>query len=100
MPILRIFAYWTSLFTSRTSVGGHLFLEAYTPNLAKVQTSQYASPILFIGEVETLRPSVESFVFKAPAEGVDVTVILKENQAHAYPLIEEKLNATLFKWQI
>ncbi|KAF9955169.1 hypothetical protein BGZ72_003976 [Mortierella alpina] len=84
-----------------TTVGGHLCLEAYTQNLAKVQTSHYASPIraptlagmprmlIFIGGVEMLRPSIESFVFKATAEGVDVTTILKENQAHDYALIEE-----------
>ncbi|KAF9576711.1 hypothetical protein EC968_005484 [Mortierella alpina] len=79
----------------------HSCMMAYTQNLAKVQTSHYASPIraptlagmprmlIFVGGVETLRPSIESFVFKATADGVDATTILKENQAHAYPLIEE-----------
>ncbi|KAG0208156.1 hypothetical protein BGX28_000771 [Mortierella sp. GBA30] len=84
-----------------TAVGGRLFMEAYTQNLAKVQTSHYASPIqaptlagmprmlIFIGGVETLRLSIEGFVTKAIAEGVDVTAILKDNHAHDYALIQE-----------
>ncbi|KAF9094608.1 hypothetical protein BGX23_001862 [Mortierella sp. AD031] len=81
--------------------GGHLFVEAYTHNQAKFQTSPYASPIqattlagmprmqIFIGGVETLRPSIERFIVKATAEGVEIETHLKEGKAHDYCLIEE-----------
>lgn len=84
-----------------TNYGGRLFMEAYTQNLASVQSSPYASPIqvptlagmprmlIFIGGAEILRPSIESFVAKARAEGVHVETELKEGQAHDYCLIEE-----------
>ncbi|KAG0340405.1 hypothetical protein BG000_012053 [Podila horticola] len=84
-----------------TNHGGRLFMEAYTQNLASVQSSPYASPIqvptlagmprmlIFIGGVEVLRPSIESFVVKARAEGVHVETELREGQAHDYCLIEE-----------
>lgn len=76
-------------------------MEAYTQNLAKVHTSPYASPIravsltgmpkmlVFIGGVETLRPSIVRFVEKAVAEGVNVESHLKEGMPHDYALIEE-----------
>ncbi|KAF9341594.1 Alpha/Beta hydrolase protein [Linnemannia elongata] len=81
--------------------GGTLFVEAYTQNQAKVHTSPYASPIqsatlagmprmqIFIGGVETLRPSIERFIVKATAEGVEIETHLKEGKSHDYPLIEE-----------
>ncbi|KAF9546399.1 hypothetical protein EC957_009748 [Mortierella hygrophila] len=84
-----------------TCEGGALYVEAYTQNQAKVHTSPYASPIqvatlagmprmqIFIGGVETLRPSIERFITKATAEGVEVESHLKEGKAHDYPLIEE-----------
>ncbi|KAG0216743.1 hypothetical protein BGX31_000494 [Mortierella sp. GBA43] len=81
--------------------GGHMFAEAYTQNLAKHQTSPYCSPIsaptlagmprmlVFVGGVETLRPSIERFVEKATADGVDLEVHLKEGQAHDYALLPD-----------
>ncbi|KAF9134634.1 hypothetical protein BGW39_006399 [Mortierella sp. 14UC] len=91
----------TSLDDYISVTGGQLFVEAYTHNQAKIQTSPYASPIqaatlsgmprmqIFIGGVETLRPSIERFIIKARAEGVEVEEHLKEGKAHDYPLIEE-----------
>ncbi|KAG0330844.1 hypothetical protein BG004_001957 [Podila humilis] len=84
-----------------TNFGGRLFVEAYTQNLASVQSSIYASPIqaptllgmprmlIFIGGVEILRPSIEGFIFKARAEGVEIEYEVAEGQAHDYCLIEE-----------
>ncbi|KAK3809151.1 MAG: alpha/beta hydrolase fold-domain-containing protein [Benniella sp.] len=84
-----------------TNRGGRLFMEAYTQSLAKHQTSHFCSPIsapslsgmprmlIFIGGVETLRPSIERFVEKAKAEGVDLEVHLKEGKAHDYALIRD-----------
>lgn len=84
-----------------TNRGGRLFTEAYTQNLAKHQTSHFCSPIsaaslsgmprmlIFVGGVETLRPSIERFVEKAKAEGVDLEVHLKEGKAHDYALIRD-----------
>ncbi|KAG0369438.1 hypothetical protein BGZ54_009944 [Gamsiella multidivaricata] len=81
--------------------GGRTFMECYTQMLAKVQTSPYAAPIraqtlagmprmlVFIGGIETLRPSIERFVEKATAEGVDLEVHLAEGRSHDYALIEE-----------
>ncbi|KAG0374242.1 hypothetical protein BGX24_010648 [Mortierella sp. AD032] len=81
--------------------GGQLFVEAYTHNQAKIHTSPYASPIqaatlaglprmqIFIGGVETLRPSIERFIVKARAEGVEVEEHLKEGKSHDYALIQE-----------
>ncbi|KAF9896132.1 hypothetical protein BX616_008072 [Lobosporangium transversale] len=81
--------------------GGRIFSEAYTQNLAKVQTSPYASPIrtptlagmprmqIFIGGVETLRPSIEAFVEKATAEGIDLEVHMKPGKAHDYAIIPD-----------
>ncbi|KAF9934624.1 hypothetical protein BGZ65_003662, partial [Modicella reniformis] len=81
--------------------GGLIYTEAYTQNMAKVRLSPYCSPIsadtlsgmppmlIFIGGVETLRSSIERFVEKASAEGVDLEVHLKEGQAHDYALIKE-----------
>ncbi|KAF9972099.1 hypothetical protein BGZ73_004816 [Actinomortierella ambigua] len=80
---------------------GQHFQRIYTQGLAKVRTSPYASPIsapsvaglpkmlIYIGGVESLRPSIERFVKKAVADGVDVTVEFKEGQAHDYALIQE-----------
>jgi acetyl esterase/lipase len=45
--------------------------------------------LIFIGGVETLRPSIERFVEKAKAEGVDLQVHLKEGKAHDYALIRD-----------
>lgn len=84
-----------------TNVGGRNFMEAYTHNLAKIQTSPYASPIraltltgmpkmlIMVGGVESLRPSIESFAAKAQAEDVDVQLVVKDGRAHDYALIEE-----------
>ncbi|KAF9191272.1 hypothetical protein BGZ50_009487 [Haplosporangium sp. Z 11] len=81
--------------------GGQYFMSAYTQNQAKVETSHYASPIraptlagmprmlIFIGGAETLRPSIDRFVLKAVADGVDVQAVTKEGKAHDYALIEE-----------
>lgn len=44
---------------------------------------------IFIGGVETLRPSIERFIVKATAEGVEIESHLKEGKSHDYPLIEE-----------
>ncbi|KAG0259782.1 hypothetical protein DFQ27_003902 [Actinomortierella ambigua] len=84
-----------------TTEGGMAFSDAYTQGIANVRTNPYASPIsapsvaglpktlIYIGGAESLRPSIERFVKKAEADGVDVTVELKEGQAHDYALIEE-----------
>ncbi|KAG0286378.1 hypothetical protein BGZ98_005119, partial [Dissophora globulifera] len=84
-----------------TMEGGRLFMEAYTQGQAKVMTSPYASPIsaptlrgmprmlIFIGGVETLRPSIEDFIQKATADGVDVQYEIKEGKVHDYALIDE-----------
>ncbi|KAF9933850.1 hypothetical protein FBU30_004246 [Linnemannia zychae] len=84
-----------------TNFGGLLYVEAYTHRQAKIQANPYASPIqaatlagmprmqIFIGGVETLRPSIERFITKARAEGVEIEEHLKEGMAHDYVLIEE-----------
>ncbi|KAF9202197.1 hypothetical protein BGZ49_007610 [Haplosporangium sp. Z 27] len=84
-----------------TNNGGHIFMEAYTQNLAKVQTSHFAAPIcaatlegmprmlIFIGGVEMLRPSIERFIEKAVAEGVKIEFYIKDGMAHDYALIED-----------
>ncbi|KAF9356799.1 hypothetical protein BGX26_004713 [Mortierella sp. AD094] len=88
--------------------GGQIFTEAYTQNLAKVQTSQYAAPIraatlaglprmlIFIGGVETLRPSIERFVEKAAADGVQLEVHTKEGMAHDYALLKDISSTKIF----
>jgi len=92
-----------------TNLGGRTFMEAYTHNQAKIQTSPYASPIrassltgmpkmlVFAGGVETLRPSIESFVAKAKAEDVDVELVVKDGRAHDYALIEEISGPTVIR---
>ncbi|KAF9387072.1 hypothetical protein CPC16_007252 [Podila verticillata] len=73
-----------------TQYGGRLYMEA--PYASPIQVPTLAGMprmLIFIGGVETLRPSIESFVAKARAEGVHVETELKEGQAHDYCLIEE-----------
>ncbi|KAG0304665.1 hypothetical protein BGZ99_002326, partial [Dissophora globulifera] len=84
-----------------TKEAGILFMEAYTQLQVKVMTSPYASPIgapsltgmppmlIFIGGAETLRSSIEEFIQKATADGVDVQYEVKEGKVHDYALIEE-----------
>ncbi|KAF8923436.1 hypothetical protein BGZ58_002955 [Dissophora ornata] len=84
-----------------TNDGGSIYVEAYTQNLTKIRTSPYVAPILastlvglpkmliFIGGLETLRLSIENFVEKATAEGLDLEVHLKEGQVHDYALVED-----------
>ncbi|KAF9082399.1 hypothetical protein BGX27_004543 [Mortierella sp. AM989] len=45
--------------------------------------------LIFIGGVETLRPSIEGFVEKATAEGVELEVHTKDGMAHDYALLED-----------
>ncbi|KAI1316121.1 hypothetical protein EDD11_010435 [Mortierella claussenii] len=83
------------------STGGRLFMECYTQGLAKVMTSLYTSPIsapslaglprmlIFVGGVETLRPSIEAFAEKANAEGLDLEVHIKPGKVHDYALIPD-----------
>ncbi|ORX98457.1 alpha/beta-hydrolase [Basidiobolus meristosporus CBS 931.73] len=84
-----------------TSSGGGLFVKCYIQNSAEASTSIYTSPLrastldglppqlIFIGGVETLRPSIERYVAKAKSEGVDVRTVLKEEKPHDYALIAE-----------
>ncbi|KAF9431585.1 hypothetical protein BGZ76_000106 [Entomortierella beljakovae] len=81
--------------------GGHLFFEAYTQNLTKHQTNHHCAPIcaptlagsprmlLFAGGAETLKPSIDRFVEKAIAEGVDVEFHTKDGMPHDYCLIPD-----------
>ncbi|KAG0241447.1 hypothetical protein BGW41_005905 [Actinomortierella wolfii] len=84
-----------------TGEGGQVFINSYTGGDAQVRASPYASPIgaptlagmpkmlIYIGGAESLRPSIERFVKKGKAEGLDITVSFKEGQAHDYALIPE-----------
>ncbi|KAF9983151.1 hypothetical protein BGZ79_005830, partial [Entomortierella chlamydospora] len=87
--------------------GGRIYIEAYTQNLASVQTSQYAAPIraatlaglprmlIFIGGTETLRPSIDGFVEKAIADGVQVEAHTKSGMPHDYALLEDVSSAKI-----
>ncbi|KAG0315751.1 hypothetical protein BGZ99_007281, partial [Dissophora globulifera] len=88
-----------------TTNGLCLFMDAYTQGQTEALTSPYVSPIgaptlkgmprmmIFIGGVETLRPSIEDFIQKATADGVDVQYEVKQGKVHDYALIEEVAGA-------
>ncbi|KAG0286278.1 hypothetical protein BGZ98_005152, partial [Dissophora globulifera] len=88
-----------------TTNGLRLFMDAYTQGQTEALTSPYVSPIgaptlkgmprmmIFIGGVETLRPSIEDFIQKATADGVDVQYEVKQGKVHDYALIEEVAGA-------
>ncbi|KAF9585167.1 hypothetical protein BGW38_003630 [Lunasporangiospora selenospora] len=81
--------------------GTQSFLPSYTNNQAHLLTDPYVSPVLaptlkglpkmlvYIGGVETLRPSIDRFVAKARKDGVEVQEVMKEGQAHIYFLVDE-----------
>ncbi|KAF9403087.1 hypothetical protein BGX21_007098 [Mortierella sp. AD011] len=89
--------------------GGRIYIEAYTQNLASVQTSQYAAPIraatlaglprmlIFIGGVETLKPSIDGFVEKAITDGVQVEAHMKSGMPHDYALVENVSSAKIVR---
>ncbi|KAG0198251.1 hypothetical protein BGX33_012483 [Mortierella sp. NVP41] len=91
----------SSLYDLVNAAGCEMFVEAYTQNNPEVLSSPYTSPfntptlaglspmLVFMGGVEILRPSIEHFVEKARADGVDVQAIVGEGRSHNYFLLNE-----------
>ncbi|KAF9356445.1 hypothetical protein BGX26_005253 [Mortierella sp. AD094] len=75
--------------------------QAYTHNQPENLTSHFVAPtriaslagmprmLVFVGGVETLRPSIETFVEKAKADGVELEVHIKDGMGHDYALVED-----------
>ncbi|KAG0039744.1 hypothetical protein BGZ82_006896 [Podila clonocystis] len=89
-----------SMFDFVSTTGCEIYTEAYIQNQAANMRCAYTSPIsatleglspmlIFIGGVEILRPSIEKFVAKASAEGVEVVTVLKEGRSHNYMLLDD-----------
>ncbi|KAF9434735.1 hypothetical protein BGZ76_007532 [Entomortierella beljakovae] len=90
----------SSLFDVVSPIGCELYSEAYTRNDPEISTSQYTSPInaptfaglgpmlIAYGGLEILRPSIELFVDRARAEGIEVTTVLEEGRPHDYVLAD------------
>ncbi|KAF9374805.1 hypothetical protein CPB97_011884 [Podila verticillata] len=90
-----------SMFDFVSTTGCEIYTEAYIQNQAENMRCPYTSPIsaptlsglapmlIFIGGVEILRPSIEQFVAKASAEGVEVTTVLREGRQHNYMLLDD-----------
>ena len=91
----------SSLYDLVNAAGCEMFVEAYTQNKPEVLSSPYTSPfntptlaglspmLVFMGGVEILRPSIEQFVERARADGVDVQAIVGEGRSHNYFLLNE-----------
>lgn len=89
------------MFDFVSTTGCEIYTEAYIQNQSENMRCPYTSPIsaptlaglppmlIFIGGVEILRPSIEKFVAKASAEGVEVTAVLKEGRSHNYMLLDD-----------
>ncbi|KAG0016960.1 hypothetical protein BGZ81_010969 [Podila clonocystis] len=89
-----------SMFDFVSTTGCEIYTEAYIQNQAANMHCAYTSPIsatleglspmlIFIGGVEILRPSIEKFVAKASADGVEVVTVLKEGRSHNYMLLDD-----------
>ncbi|KAF9197161.1 hypothetical protein BGZ49_002557, partial [Haplosporangium sp. Z 27] len=92
-----------------TNNGCRIYTEAYTQNLPKYLTSQFTMPtranslaglphmLVFVGGVETLRPSIEKFIEKARSDGLDLEVHVKDGMAHDYALVQDVSGPKIIK---
>ncbi|KAG0262007.1 hypothetical protein BG011_000431 [Mortierella polycephala] len=91
----------SSMYDVVSSIGCEIYAEAYTQNDPAIVMCPYTSPysaptlaglppmLIFIGGVEILRPSIEKFVVKAQADGVNVKAVVGEGRAHNYMLMKD-----------
>ncbi|KAG0010437.1 hypothetical protein BGZ80_001479 [Entomortierella chlamydospora] len=82
-----------------TNSGVVFYGQAYTHNQPENLTSHFVAltrtpsfagmprMLVFVGGVETLRPSIETFLEKAKADGVELEVHIKDGMAHDYALV-------------